>query len=230
MLQTHDYVEPDFNLGKDVRCLMLTKEFLENKTSGSINFLSKITRTPVQLMEQVHGVNIKTISTYLSEPVKKTDGIFTKSKDFALAVKTADCIPLALSSEDGSEIALLHVGWKGLCGGIIENFLTKYSVERKKYNAWIGPCISADNYEVGKEVFDSFCKSDPIAEINFKALGKNKWKFDLRSEAARRLSDGNVNICTSEHCTFKEEELYYSYRNNQSDRRMITLIWRNYEE
>ena len=181
-------------------------------------------------MEQVHGVNIKTISTYLSEPLKKTDGIFTKSKDCALAVKTADCIPLALSSEDGSEIALLHVGWKGLCGGIIENFLTKYSVERKKYNAWIGPCISADNYEVGKEVFDSFCQSDPIAEINFKALGKKKWKFDLRSEAARRLSDGNVNICTSEHCTFKEEELYYSYRKNQSERRMITLIWRNYEE
>ena len=230
MLQTHDYVEPNFNLGKDVRCLMLTKEFLENKTSGSINFLSKITRTPVQLMEQVHGVNIKTISTYLSEPVKKTDGIFTKSKDFALAVKTADCIPLALSSEDGSEIALLHVGWKGLCSGIIEKFLTKYSVERKKYNAWIGPCISADNYEVGKEVFDSFYQSDPIAEINFKALGKKKWKFDLRSEAARRLSDGNVNIRTSEHCTFKEEELYYSYRNNQSDKRMITLIWRNNEE
>jgi copper oxidase (laccase) domain-containing protein len=44
------------------------------------------------------------------------------------------------------------------------------------------------------------------------------------------LSYGNVNICTSEHCTFKEEELYYSYRNNQSDRRMITLIWRNNEE
>ena len=230
MLQTHDYVEPDLNLGKDVRCLMLTKEFLENKTSGSINFLSKITRTPIQLMEQVHGVNIKTVSTYLTEPLKKTDGMFTKSKSFALAVKTADCIPLALSSEDGSEIALLHVGWKGLCGGIIENFLTKHSDERKKYNAWIGPCISADNYEVGKEVFDSFCQSDPIAEINFKALGRMKWKFDLRSEAARRLSDGNVNICTSEHCTFKEEELYYSYRNNQSDRRMITLIWRNYEE
>ena len=230
MLQTHDYVEPDLNLGKDVRCLMLTKEFLENKTSGSINFLSKITGTPIQLMEQVHGVNIKTISTCLSEPLEKTDGMFTKSKDFGLAVKTADCIPLALSSEDGSEIALLHVGWKGLCGGIIENFLTKYSTERKRYNAWIGPCISADNYEVGKEVFDSFYQSDPIAEINFKALGKKKWKFDLRSEAARRLSDGNVNICTSEHCTFKEEELYYSYRNNQSDRRMITLIWRNYEE
>jgi copper oxidase (laccase) domain-containing protein len=195
MLQAHDYVEPDLNLGKDVGCLMLTKEFLENKTIGSTNFLSKITGKPVQLMEQVHGVNIKTISTCFSEPLKKTDGMFTKSKDFGLAVKTADCIPLALSAEDGSEVALLHVGWKGLCGGIIENFLTKYSVEKKKYNAWIGPCI-----------------------------------FDLRSEATRRLSDGNVNICSSEDCTFKEEELYYSYRNNQSDRRMITLIWRNNEE
>ena len=230
MLQTHDYVEPDFNLGKNVRCLMLTRQFLKEKTRGPSNFLGKVTGKPVQLMEQVHGVKIKTVSNYLDEPLEGTDGIYTKSRDFALGVKTADCIPLALSAEDGSEIALLHVGWKGLCGGIIENFLTKYSTERKRYNAWIGPCISADNYEVGKEVFDSFYQSDPIAEINFKSLGKKKWKFDLRSEAARRLSYGNVNICTSEHCTFKEEELYYSYRNNQSDRRMITLIWRNNEE
>ena len=230
MLQARDCIEPDLNLGKDVRCLMLTKEFLENKTSGSTNFLGKITGKPIQLMEQVHGVCIKTVRTYLNEPLERTDGMFTKSKDFGLGVKTADCIPLALSVEDGSEIALLHVGWKGLCGGIIENFLTKHAVEKKKYNAWIGPCISADNYEVGKEVFDSFCQSDPIAEINFKALEKKKWKFDLRSEAARRLSDGNVNICSSEDCTFKEEELYYSYRKNQSDKRMVTLIWRNNEE
>lgn len=230
MLQARDCIEPDLNLGKDVRCLMLTKEFLENKTSGSTNFLGKITGKPIQLMEQVHGVCIKTVSTYLNEPLERTDGMFTKSKNFGLGVKTADCIPLALSAEDGSEIALLHVGWKGLCGGIIENFLTKHAVEKKKYNAWIGPCISADNYEVGKEVFDSFCQSDPIAEINFKALEKKKWKFDLRSEAARRLSDGNVNICSSEDCTFKEEELYYSYRKNQSDKRMVTLIWRNNEE
>ena len=41
---------------------------------------------------------------------------------------------------------------------------------------------------------------------------------------------GNVNICSSEDCTFEEEGLYYSYRNNQSDKRMITLIWRNNEE
>ena len=139
MLLTRDYVEPDFNLGKNVRCLMLTREFLEEKKSGPSNFLCKVTGKPVQLMEQVHGVKIKTVSNYLDEPLEGTDGIYTKSRDFALGVKTADCIPLALSAEDGSQIALLHVGWKGLCSGIIEKFLTKYSVERKKYNA--RPCL-----------------------------------------------------------------------------------------
>ena len=67
MLQTHDYVEPDLNLGKDVRCLMLTKEFLEEKTRDPLNFLGKVTGKPVQLMEQVHGV--KTVSyTHLTLP------------------------------------------------------------------------------------------------------------------------------------------------------------------
>ena len=70
MLQTHDYVEPDFNLGKNVRCLMLTREFLKEKTRGPSNFLGKVTGKPVQLMEQVHGVKIKTVSNYLDEPLE----------------------------------------------------------------------------------------------------------------------------------------------------------------
>jgi len=230
MLQTLDCVEPDYNLGKGVRCVMLTRKFLEKKSKTSKNFLNKITGRPVQLMEQVHGVNIRTVSSYLNKSLEETDGIFTKSSNFSLGVQTADCITLALSSEDGREIALLHVGWKGLCDGIIESFLAKYLISKKQYNAWIGPCISIDNYEVGKEVYDSFCQRDPEAEINFKTLNKEKWKFDLRTEAARRLKEGNVNVWSSKDCTFKNEELYYSYRNNQSKGRMITLIWRNDEK
>ena len=44
MLQTLDCVEPDFNLGKGVRCVMLTRKFLETKSKTSKNFLNKITR------------------------------------------------------------------------------------------------------------------------------------------------------------------------------------------
>ena len=79
-------------------------------------------------------------------------------------------------------------------------------------------------------MYDSFCQRDPEAEVNFKTLNKEKWKFDLRTEAARRLKEGNVNVWSSKDCTFKNEELYYSYRNNQSKGRMITLIWRNNEK
>lgn len=227
MLQTHNCVEPDLNLGAGVRCVMLTKKFLEQNRKSPENYLSKIINKPVQLMEQVHGTNISMANKYLSKPLLKTDGIFTQSKNFGLGVKTADCIPMALSSQDGSEIALLHVGWKGLCGGIIEKFITQHEVKKKQYNAWIGPCISSNNYEVGKAVHTGFCQSTPEAEINFESLGKEKWKFDLRSEAARRLKLGNVNVSSSTDCTFEDEELYYSYRNNKSRERMVTLIWRS---
>jgi hypothetical protein len=227
MLQTHNCIEPDLNLGTGVRCVMLTKKFLEQNGRSPENYLSKIIDKPVQLMEQVHGTNISMANKYLSEPLLATDGIFTQSKNFGLGVKTADCIPMALSSHDGSEIALLHVGWKGLCDGIIEKFITQHEVKKKQYNAWIGPCISFNNYEVGNEVHTGFCQSTPEAEINFKSLGKEKWKFDLRSEAARRLKLGNVNVSSSKDCTFEDEELYYSYRNNKSRERMVTLIWRS---
>jgi len=230
MLQTDHFVEPDLDLGKGVTCLMLTRKFLDERSQVSSNLLSSITGKPVQFMKQVHGVNIRTVNSYANEPFDETDGIFTKSSYLSLGVQTADCIPLALSAVDGSEIALLHVGWKGLCDGIIESFLTKHVTKNKQYNAWIGPCITISNYEVGKDVYDKFCQADPISETNFKIQKKGKWKLDLRLEAARRLKLGNVNVSSSRDCTFENDALYYSYRNNQSKERMITLIWRNNEK
>ena len=66
---------------------------------------------------------------------------------------------------------------------------------------------------------------------NFELYKKFKQKNFLKDHFYFNfINYNNVNICSSEDCTFKEEGLYYSYRNNQSDRRMITLIWRNNEE
>ena len=113
MLQTHDYVEPDFNLGKNVRCLMLTREFLKEKTRGPSNFLGKVTGKPVQLMEQVHGVKIKTVSNCLDEPLEGTDGIYTKSRDFALGVKTATVFLWLLVRKTGLRLLFCTLAGRG---------------------------------------------------------------------------------------------------------------------
>jgi copper oxidase (laccase) domain-containing protein len=42
---------------------------------------------------------------------------------------TADCLPLLITDEQGSCIAAIHAGWRGLCDGIIETTIKKLPVE-----------------------------------------------------------------------------------------------------
>ena len=88
MLLTDHFVEPGFDLGKGVTCLMLTRKSLDERSQISSNLLSSITGKPVQFMKQVHGVNIKTVNSYTDEPFEETDGIFTKSN--GIKVSKAD--------------------------------------------------------------------------------------------------------------------------------------------
>ena len=74
-------------------------------------------------MNQVHGIK-GGIKEFSDEPISNTDALFTKSNKVSLAIMSADCLPIALANAAGTEIALLHAGWRGLSAGIISN-LTK---------------------------------------------------------------------------------------------------------
>jgi len=230
MPQLEGIFAPPLPLGKGVECIMLAKGFLKNQLKNSHNF-KKINNLPIQFMNQIHGTAINQAVNYSKDELPKTDGLFTNSSQFCLGLRTADCVPVALSLDDGSQIAVLHAGWRGLNLGIIENFLDNPLFKKKKINAWIGPAISKENYEVGPEVFDAFTSKQPASKINFfKSKNENKWKFDLPSEVERRLKIGNVNVFSSQECTFKMEKEFYSFRRDQSLERMITIIWRNDEK
>ena len=67
---------------------------------------------------QVHESSVATHAEGLADPnVDAVDAHVTDRRDLAVAVLTADCIPVALLAPWGVGIA--HAGWRGLAGGVL---------------------------------------------------------------------------------------------------------------
>jgi|TARA_B110000438_G_scaffold301258_1_gene355693 YfiH family protein len=216
---------PSDSLGINVISTMLSKPFFESQKLE--NFPETYKSLDIQYMNQTHGHSIKTVTSLIDHPT--VDGLFTSKKGIILAVKTADCVPLILSSSKGNEVAAIHVGWRGLEAGIVENALSLFSIDIG-IKAWLAPSISSNFYEVGKDVYDSVTKRCEESKANFtKIKHNNNWYFNLAGEVHRILEEFGADVYESNHCTFDEENMFYSYRKNKSLNRMVTLVWRKNE-
>lgn len=141
-------------------------------------------------------------------------------------VTTADCLPILLCNQAGTEIAALHAGWRSLAEGIIENGLAKFNSTPNEILAWLGPAISQKHFAVGTEVRDKFIEHDPNAATAFKPTAVNKWLADLYQLAQQRLAArGITKIYGGNFCTYTDKNRFYSYRRNNQTGRMASLIW-----
>ncbi|MCO4799279.1 MAG: peptidoglycan editing factor PgeF [Colwelliaceae bacterium] len=180
--------------------------------------------TNIQWLEQVHGNSVIVVNEQSTTAIK-ADAIITRASKLALAIMTADCLPILLVNADGTEIAAIHAGWRPLASGIIEETLSKIYSNNQDIYAWLGPCISQRNFEVGNEVKTKFEKLNPQFSVAFKINKKGKWLADLQQIAIMMLQElGVENITTSNGCTFDNNERYYSYRKEQKTGRMVTII------
>ena len=226
-----DFLKPKVPLGEKIQCLSLTKDFfyknnISPEKSRILKVFTKFEDIPIQYMNQVHGNRLEIIFSHSSFPIDETDSLFSSTSNLALGVLTADCLPIALSKNDGSEFAILHAGWKGLLSGVIESTLTSFTKGCSDVSAWIGPSISLKNYEVGNDLYESFINKDVGSESNFIQKGQDKWLFSLHGEAKRILGKYDINVDFSSECTFESESLF-SYRRDQTENRILSIIWRN---
>jgi YfiH family protein len=131
--------------------------------------------------------------------LSKVDGHTTNSPGLGLLVLVADCLPVALASHD--RVAMLHCGWRGLAGGIIERGVASFDDVPA---AAVGPGIGACCYEVGREVLDAFAAIPGVATgrmLDLRAVAEAK----LRAVGVERVE--HVDLCTS--C---RSDLFFSHR------------------
>lgn len=193
-----------------------------------------IARAKLITVKQVHeaGIYKAGINAVAIEPV--ADAIISTQKGVALGIRTADCVPVLLSSGAGDIIAAIHAGWPSTYAGIIEDVLKKMvelGADLRQIVASVGPAIAGESYEVGKEMILRFTRQDITYAGHFKkAEREHHYMFNLPALAAKKLyANGVRNIEHIEIDTYANEDLFYSHRrathkNQEKQGRQLSVI------
>lgn len=136
------------------------------------------------------------------------DAIVTDAPGVAIAILTADCVPVVLADPAGGTLAVVHAGWKGIVAGVIGEASRAFAAEPL---AAIGPAVGPDHYEVGEDVADAI-----DAAVDGGAVAERdgpRPRIDLAATVERILrSLGVTQIERSASCTACEPERFFSHR------------------
>ncbi|MGW8391970.1 polyphenol oxidase family protein [Pseudoduganella sp. HUAS MS19] len=176
---------------------------------------------------QVHGTRIAAICEPQQE-VGDADGFHTKGPSLPVSIITADCVPLLLARRDGSHVAAVHAGWRGLYGGIIPAALAAMG-EGVPIVAAVGPTICAACYEVSEELADDF--SQRFKELPREVVLPTHRHLDLRAIAEHQLRTAGVEEiehvggCTCCARDTAGEPIYRSYRRGDRGSQMHSGLY-----
>ncbi|MCG8378936.1 MAG: peptidoglycan editing factor PgeF [Proteobacteria bacterium] len=193
-----------------------------NKNREKIKQILGIDSEPVWL-NQTHSNKIISLGKLTDN--FDADGSISSTQKIVCVVLTADCVPLLLCNKTGTQIGAIHVGWKGLSCGIIENAVAKFS-EPKSLFAWIGPNITKQHYEVGHDVLNACVAHSKGLKNAFDPVKNNHWLCDLSKLAKiilKKCGVGAIYECGL--CTYENSDLFYSYRRDGITGRNASMIW-----
>ena len=176
-------------------------------------------------MTQTHSTICHTVNAQVYFEPLVGDGLVTQQKGHAILMMTADCLPVVLGNAEGTEVANLHAGWRGLAGGIIEATIDE--MKNPPSWAWLGAAICQDNFEIGAEVKQAFCAKYPELDSAFKAgLKEGKYYADLYAIARYILALHGVNtVLGGDQCSYQQPEDFFSYRRESKTGRMATFVF-----
>jgi polyphenol oxidase len=175
----------------------------------------------VALGNQVHGIELLSLDSGRGWIyVDGIDGWTTCTAGILLSVTVADCIPVYLLVP-GRGAALLHAGWRGAAGGILQRGLeqlvkaTGASSGDVIMHCGVGICGKC--YEVGSEV---------MAGCGARADGPGPWHLDLRQVLVEQARSAGVRqVTASSWCSAHNSREFYSHRASRgTDGRMVAYL------
>ncbi len=175
-------------------------------------------------MNQVHGVHVEVVDGR-HETVDNTDGLVTKAPLLALAVVTADCVPVLMADARAGVIAAVHAGRVGAQRGIVARALetmVDVGAQVEDVSVLLGPAVSGANYEVPAEMAAEVEQSLPGSRATTR---RGTPGLDLRAGIAAQLRTlGVTAIDVDPRCTVADRNLF-SHRRDAPTGRLASLVW-----
>lgn len=183
--------------------------------------------TDVVWMDQVHGTRIARVTRATGGPVPATDGLVTDKPGLALAVLTADCVPVLAADSEAGVIGAAHAGRVGAVGGIVPNLIgamKSLGARPEQITVLLGPAAAGEHYELPEDLADEVEAILPGSRA--RTVGGTTG-VDLRKGLTRQLHGlGVTRVDSDPRCTIADESLF-SYRREGRTGRLASVIWRD---
>ena len=128
---------------------------------------------PLAEVRQIHS-SITHLVGHVAAHHPAGDGMVTNVPGIALAIKTADCVPVLIADVKQRVVGAIHAGWRGTAGRVVEKGVGQmrhqFGSSPRNLRAAIGPCIRKCCYTVGAEVQAEFTSQFDYADELFEEV------------------------------------------------------------
>ncbi|MGO4956415.1 polyphenol oxidase family protein [Luteococcus sp. Sow4_B9] len=191
-------------------------------------------------LNQVHGADVLLVDEdflthrwgpehWLGEPagvppLPVADAMVTTQAGVALAIRVADCVPVLLADRRRGVLGAAHAGRVGFDQGVLIATLdVMRSVGASEVEAWIGPHVCGQCYEVPQDMADEVESRHPGSRA------RTSWgtpSLDLGEGCQRQLEQAGVSVNRHDPCTLTSPDLHSHRRDGRGAGRQVGIIWR----
>lgn len=179
-------------------------------------------------MNQVHGDRVEVVDGPQGAAVGGgvgTDALVTAVPELALAVVTADCVPVLMADARAGVAAAVHAGRVGAQRGVVARAvqaMLTVGAQPPDISVLLGPAVSGRNYEVPEGMADDVEAALPGSRTTTSAGTPG---LDLRAGIARQLATWGITAIDADpRCTVAAPELF-SHRRDATTGRLASLVW-----
>lgn len=178
-------------------------------------------------MKQVHGADVAVVdgSWDPAEPIPPVDAVVTARPGLALAVLTADCVPVLLADPVAGVAAAAHAGRPGMVAGVVPaavRAMVGLGADPSRIIARTGPAVCGRCYEVPEAM------RAEVAAVEPTAYAETSWgtpAVDVSAGVHAQLARLGVRDRErSSVCTLESGD-HYSYRRDRTTGRLAGYVW-----
>jgi polyphenol oxidase len=182
-------------------------------------------------MRQVHGREVavtegpRSAEELPAEDIPAVDAVVTARRGLALAVLTADCVPVLLADPAAGIVAAVHAGRPGLVAGVVPaavGAMVSLGAEPARISARTGPAVCGRCYEVPATM------RDEAAAVVPEAWAETAWgtpSVDIVGGVHAQLASLGVRDRQRSVVCTRESDDHYSYRRDRTTGRLAGYVW-----